>query len=153
MLRATIAALVVGAFAFAPFGDAVAQQQRGEQQRSETERWTPKEGQIEADQLRGSEVRDAQGQEIGTLRKLIIDKEEGKVTHAVIGVGGVLGIGERERVVEWDKLEIRADAQRDEVFATLDRDTLVAAPLYEEREAPAAAPAERRQERQPARQQ
>jgi sporulation protein YlmC with PRC-barrel domain len=108
--------------------------------RETEQRWTPDAGKIQSQKLVGTNVKDAEGNNLGSVKNLIVDQEEGQITHVVIGVGGFLGIGERERVVEWDQLNIRMD-ERNRLVATLDQGTLRAAPLFEEREAPAAAPA------------
>jgi sporulation protein YlmC with PRC-barrel domain len=58
-----------------------------------------------ADQMIGTEARDVHGEPIGTVRDLIVD-QEGLVRRAVIGVSGVLGVGERYIGVPWNELDI-----------------------------------------------
>jgi sporulation protein YlmC with PRC-barrel domain len=112
-------------------------------------------GAYESDRIVGTKVKDAQGKDIGEIDALIIDSQEGKVTHAVIGKGGVLGIGASKVVVPWSEVQMTTDRDGDRVAITMEESKLENAPRYERRQAardraPAAspgttpAPAERR---------
>jgi hypothetical protein len=57
----------------------------------------------------GANVRNAQGESLGSVGDLVLDKD-GKVKAAVLSVGGFLGIGDKRVAVAWDQLQIRADA-------------------------------------------
>ena len=48
---------------------------------------------------------DPQSDNIGDINDLIVS-EDGKITHAVVGVGGFLGIGEKDVAVPFDELEV-----------------------------------------------
>jgi hypothetical protein len=48
---------------------------------------------------------DPESDNIGEVKDLIID-DDGMITHAVIGVGGFLGIGEKEVAVPFDELQV-----------------------------------------------
>ena len=48
---------------------------------------------------------DPQSDNIGDINDLIIG-EDGKITHAVVGVGGFLGIGEKDVAVPFDQLKV-----------------------------------------------
>ena len=67
---------------------------------------------------------------------MIIDGEAGTVKAAVIGVGGFLGIGEKQIAVPWDQLTINYDAQ--EISSDLTKEEAEAAPEYVFREQEAA---------------
>ncbi|MGV3774832.1 MAG: PRC-barrel domain-containing protein [Verrucomicrobiales bacterium] len=43
----------------------------------------------------GMEVRNQQGEKLGEIKDLVMDLKSGKVTYAVLAVGGFLGIGEK----------------------------------------------------------
>ena len=51
------------------------------------------------DQLRGATVSNRDGDEVGTIDKLIVDLKRGYVAYALISEGGFLGIGENWRPV------------------------------------------------------
>jgi hypothetical protein len=52
-----------------------------------------------ASKLIGMEVRNAQGEKLGDIKDIVIDFDQGKVSYAVLGVGGVIGIGEKHLAV------------------------------------------------------
>jgi hypothetical protein len=60
---------------------------------------------IESDRVEGTTVYDAQGNDIGSIKRLMIDKMSGKVAYAVMSFGGFLGIGADEHTVPWNKLD------------------------------------------------
>ena len=98
----------------------------------------------ESSDIIGTRVKDAQGKNIGEIDRLLID-ESGKVTHAVVGVGGVLGVGEDKVVVPWSEVKMTAakDGGR-KAEITMDQAKLQNAPRYERMagdRAPAASPA------------
>lgn len=96
--------------------------------------------------LIGLRIKNAQGKDIGEIDALMIDPKDGKVTHAVVGVGGFLGVGEKHLVVPWSDVKVSMDHNR--MVVTMDQPTLERAPRYERRTArttrdrtPAASPA------------
>jgi PRC-barrel domain len=59
---------------------------------------------IESDRVEGATVYDPQGNNIGSIKRLMIEKISGRVAYAVMSFGGFLGIGEEEHSIPWDKL-------------------------------------------------
>ena len=59
---------------------------------------------IESDRVEGTTVYDPQGNNLGSIKRLMIDKISGTVSYAVISFGGFLGIGAEEHAVPWNKL-------------------------------------------------
>lgn len=84
-------------------------------------------GQIKADTLVGKNLKDNSGETIGEIESVIID-ETGKVTAVIVGVGGFLGIGDREVAVDWNDLQIGQNG--DEIQTALTKDDLKALPEY-----------------------
>lgn len=76
----------------------------------------------------GATVLSPDGEKIGAISDLILDKESGQMVAAVVGVGGFLGIGEKKIALPWDRLTIDYDAN--EVSSDLTRDEADAAPEY-----------------------
>ncbi|WP_368911112.1 PRC-barrel domain-containing protein [Taklimakanibacter deserti] len=60
---------------------------------------------IESDRVEGTDVYDPAGNNIGDIKRLMIDKISGRVSYAVMSFGGFLGIGEQEHTIPWNKLE------------------------------------------------
>jgi hypothetical protein len=49
-------------------------------------------------------VYDPQGNHLGSIKRLMIEKISGKVAYAVVSFGGFLGMGEDEHTIPWSKL-------------------------------------------------
>ena len=73
-----------------------------------------KPDQMRASKIIGSTVYDVQNQKIGDVNDLVLDKD-GKVAAVVLGVGGFLGMGEKNVAVKM------ADLKTDNNRLTLDR--------------------------------
>lgn len=110
-----------------------AQQQQQQQQQSGQERFLTQQeqNQVLTDQLVGSAVTNQQDEEIGTINELIVTKD-GQIAGAVVGVGGFLGIGEKNVAVSWDQLEITQDPETQETMTrvSMDRQQLEDAPEF-----------------------
>jgi len=59
---------------------------------------------ISSDKVEGTSVYNRNGDSIGTINHLMIDKISGQVEFAVMSTGGFLGIGESYSPVPWDSL-------------------------------------------------
>jgi sporulation protein YlmC with PRC-barrel domain len=59
---------------------------------------------ISSDKVDGTSVYNRNGDNIGTIDHLMIDKISGQVEFAVMSTGGFLGIGESYSPVPWDSL-------------------------------------------------
>jgi sporulation protein YlmC with PRC-barrel domain len=59
---------------------------------------------ISSDKVEGTSVYNRNGDNIGTINHLMIDKISGQVEFAVMSTGGFLGIGESYSPVPWDSL-------------------------------------------------
>lgn len=63
------------------------------------------EDQIRSDQLVGSNIVNASDDKIGSISDLIMN-QNGQVVGIVVGVGGFLGMGEKQVALSWDAVEI-----------------------------------------------
>ena len=59
---------------------------------------------IESDRVEGTTVYDPQGNDIGSIKRLMIEKISGRVAYAVMSFGGFLGMGTEEHSIPWKKL-------------------------------------------------
>ena len=59
---------------------------------------------IAAADVSGTAVYGADSSKVGSIDRVMIDKQSGKVAYAVMNFGGVLGIGGEERPVPWNTL-------------------------------------------------
>lgn len=60
---------------------------------------------IASDKVEGTSVFDSKGEKLGTVRKVMIGKVDGKVRYVVMGFGGMFGMGEENYPLPWDALD------------------------------------------------
>ncbi len=60
---------------------------------------------ISSERVQGTTVYAPNGDNIGTIDHVMIDKRSGQVTYAVMSFGGFLGLGESYYPVPWNALE------------------------------------------------
>ena len=65
---------------------------------------TPSHPLIESDHIEGTVVYDANGKQIGTIKRLVIEKVSGHVVYAVTSFGGFLGLGSETHTLPWEHL-------------------------------------------------
>jgi sporulation protein YlmC with PRC-barrel domain len=81
--------------------------------------------------LIGARIKNADGKDLGEIDHLIINAKTGQISHAVIGVGGLAGIGESKRVVQWSDLRIQPDPVNPwRSVASIDQSVVDRAPLW-----------------------
>lgn len=62
-----------------------------------------------ADTLQGDDVVNAQGEDLGDIKSIMIDVPSGRVAYAVLSSGGFLGIGDKLFAIPWHALTLDAD--------------------------------------------
>lgn len=60
---------------------------------------------IASDRVEGTSVRRPNGERIGTIKRLMIDKTSGQVAYAVLNFGGFMGLGQKHYPIAWDRLK------------------------------------------------
>jgi PRC-barrel domain len=60
---------------------------------------------IGSDKVEGTAVYGANSEKIGTIERVMIDKVSGRVSYAVLGFGGFLGIGHDHYPLPWQSLK------------------------------------------------
>ncbi len=80
--------------------------------------------------LVGLNVYNAKNEKIGDINDLIIDAK-GAVTHAIVGVGGFLGMGEKNVAIEFSSLKMsRGKDGKPSAMVDTTKEALSAAPIY-----------------------
>jgi sporulation protein YlmC with PRC-barrel domain len=74
---------------------------------SSTASGAPALASIDADKVIGMDVVNAKGDEVGEVKDLVLDKQQ--VAHAVVSVGGFLGIGAKDVAVPFQQLRVGPD--------------------------------------------
>ncbi len=86
----------------------------------------PKE---QVDSLLGKEVYGTDGQQMGLVTNILIDRE-GKPIALVIDFGGFLGVGSRKIAVDWHLMQFHPGNKDKQVRLSLTKDQLKSAPEY-----------------------
>ena len=77
--------------------------------------------------LIGRNIKNADGDTIGEIKSIYINKD-GKVDSVMVGVGGFLGVGDREVRIAWSDLKITDNGEK--VMVNMTKDELKAKPEY-----------------------
>lgn len=90
-------------------------------------------GDVSAKALLGTDVVNAINESIGTINDVLIDRQ-GKVVAVVVGVGGFLGIGEKDVALPYDQLMSSKDGNGSLIVGTgATKESLESAPEYRPR--------------------
>ena len=76
---------------------------------------------IGSDKVEGTAVRRTNGDKVGTIERVMIDKRGGRVAYAVMSFGGFLGIGDEYRALPWSVLRYNEDLDAYELNLTEDQ--------------------------------
>jgi hypothetical protein len=83
---------------------------------------------IESDRVEGTTVYDRQGNNVGSIKRLMIEKLSGRVAYAVMSFGSFLGIGGEEHAIPWSKLTY--DTRLDGYQTDISESELQGAPAF-----------------------
>lgn len=87
------------------------------------------QGDMRASRLIGMTVYNDANENIGDINEIVL-RPDGKVAAVVIGVGGFLGLGERDVAVPFEQIKMTADGDNTRLTSTLSRDSLSTAPAW-----------------------
>ena len=84
---------------------------------------------INAERVEGTSVYNPQGDKLGTIDDIMLDKVSGKAIYAIMSFGGFLGIGEKYHPLPWSTLNY--DESKGGYVVNLDKKLLESAPTYD----------------------
>ncbi len=84
---------------------------------------------IAAEKVTGTNVYNPNGDKLGNVEDIMIDKVSGKAIYAVMSFGGFLGIGDKHHPLPWASLKY--DTSMEGYVVNLDKTTLEGAPSYD----------------------
>lgn len=70
----------------------------------------------------GNDVCNPDGEDLGTIKEVMLDTTNGKVCYAVLSFGGIFGIGNKLFAVPWHALKL--DAEKKHFVLNMDKDRL-----------------------------
>jgi sporulation protein YlmC with PRC-barrel domain len=65
----------------------------------------PNHSLIASDRIEGTLVRRPNGEKIGKIKRLMIDKASGRIAYAVMSFGGLFGLGDNYYQIPWSLLK------------------------------------------------
>jgi sporulation protein YlmC with PRC-barrel domain len=83
-----------------------------------------------ASDIMGKAVYNRANERIGEVNELIVDKD-GRIAAAIIGVGGFLGIGERNVAVNFSTMQMMTENNTTRVMLDIDKTRLQQAPEFQ----------------------
>jgi PRC-barrel domain len=90
---------------------------------------------IASDRVEGTTVYNRQGEKLGSVHNLMIDKLSGKVEYANLSFGGLFGVGSTLHPLPWRVLDY--DPDKNGYVVDLDKAMLEKSPNYERDREPA----------------
>ena len=85
---------------------------------------------LSASSLIGNDVENPQGEDLGTIKDLMIDTGTGQVEYYVLSFGGFLGMGNKLLAIPPQAISI--DTEEEECVLNVDKETLKDAPGFDE---------------------
>lgn len=82
---------------------------------------------VPADELLGADVKNANNETIGEVESIYIDRN-GKIQSVIVGVGGFLGLGQRDVEMNWNSLVVADGGET--VRTSMTKDQLKSMPEY-----------------------
>ena len=76
---------------------------------------------IGSDKVQGTAVFDADGNKVGSIERVMIEKTSGRVSYAVLSFGGFLGIGDDHYPLPWPSLKYNVELGGYQTMVTVDQ--------------------------------
>jgi len=84
---------------------------------------------LSATKLMGNKVVNTAGEQLGTVKELMIDLDDGLIAYAVLSFGGFLGLGDKLFAIPWEALTFNSDDQT--FILDVDKEVLDDAPGFD----------------------
>jgi sporulation protein YlmC with PRC-barrel domain len=78
----------------------------------------------------GADVKNPQGENLGDIKDIVIDRASGRIAYAVVSFGGFLGLGEKLFAVPWGAFA-QPKADKDTFVLAVDKERLKNAPGFD----------------------
>jgi len=92
-------------------------------------------GVISASKVTGTNVYNTEGDHLGEIHDVMLDKRSGRIAYAIMSFGGFLGIGEQYHPLPWATLKY--DTRQGGYVVGLTREQLQGAPAFGISDSPA----------------
>lgn len=92
---------------------------------------------LSAEKIIGNQVVNAKGEQLGTIKDLVIDLDDAQIAYAVLSFGGFMGLGDKLFAIPLEALIF--DAQTETAVLDVTREVLKNAPGFDKDRWPASA--------------
>ena len=89
---------------------------------------------VRASELMGKDVRNAQGEDLGDIKDLVIDLNNGRIQYVVLSFGGFLGLG--DKLFAYPIRAFKPAADHDELVLNVPKEKLKHAPGFDSKSSP-----------------
>ena len=84
---------------------------------------------LQASTVIGKKIVNRAGEQLGNLKELVIDLEEGRIAYAVLSFGGIMGLGDKLFAIPWEALMLNP---KDQTFILdVEKEVLKEAPGFD----------------------
>ncbi len=84
---------------------------------------------LSATSIIGNKVMNASGEQLGNIKELMIDLDDGQIAYAVLSFGGFLGLGDKLFAIPWEALTINSEDHT--ITLDVDKEVLKDAPGFD----------------------
>ncbi len=84
---------------------------------------------ISSDKVEGTAVYNGEGEKLGSIESVMLEKRSGRIAYAVMSFGGFLGMGEKVHPLPWNVLTY--DTDKGGYIVPLSKNALKDAPSYD----------------------
>lgn len=84
---------------------------------------------LSASTMIGNKILNPAGEQLGSIKELMIDPDDGFIIYAVLSFGGFLGMGDKLFAIPWEALTL--DIEKDAFIFDVDKEVLKNAPGFD----------------------
>ena len=84
---------------------------------------------LSSSSIHGTNVKNPQGEDLGSVEDLMIDLQDGRIAYAVLSFGGFLGFGDKLFAVPWSALTVNTEDET--LIFNVDKEQLENAPGFD----------------------
>ena len=82
-------------------------------------------------EIKGTHVKNPQGEDLGEIEDVLVDPETGQVRFVIVEVGGFLGLGSTKVAVPWSAFQLTKEGNKPKWVLDADKERLKNAPKVE----------------------
>lgn len=90
---------------------------------------------ISAGKVQGTSVYNTDGDKLGDIYDVMLDKRSGRIAYAILAFGGVLGIGKQYHPLPWQTLKY--DTRQEGYVVGIPKEALAGGPAFDSGDLPA----------------